>query len=43
MTSGTKSQERADTVTAGSGFGRAISDYHLVAGAALGLLPVAVR
>jgi hypothetical protein len=44
MTNGTKSQGRTGTVLAGSGFGRAITDHHLVAGGALGLLPpVGVR
>ena len=44
MTNGKKSQERTGTVIAGGGFGRPITDYHLVAGGALGLLPpVAVR
>jgi len=44
MTNGTKSPERTDTVIVGSGVGRAIPDYHLVAGGALGLLPpVGVR
>jgi hypothetical protein len=39
MTNGTKGRERTDTVVAGSGLGRAIRDYHLVAGGVLGLLP----
>ena len=44
MTNGTKSQGRTDTVPAGRGFGHAITDHHLVAWGALGLLPpVGVR
>jgi hypothetical protein len=39
MTNGTKSRERADAVVAGRGLRRAIGDYHLLAGGALGLLP----
>src|SRR5271157_5132316 len=36
MTSRTKSQERTDMVVAGSGFGRAVTDYHLVAEGSVG-------
>jgi choline dehydrogenase-like flavoprotein len=44
MTNGTKSQERADVVIVGSGFGRAITGDHLAASGATGLLsPVGAR
>jgi hypothetical protein len=38
-TNGTKSQERTDVVIVGSDFGRVITDYHLAASEAAGLLP----
>jgi hypothetical protein len=38
-TNGTKGQERTDVVIVGSGLGRVITDYHLAASGAVGLLP----
>jgi hypothetical protein len=38
-TNGTKSQEPINVVIVGRGFGRVITDYHLAASEAVGLLP----